>query len=274
MYRSYDKQFRLLRSFPRTRGDVPYWLYKTFMVSTFPPHTRGCTAGEILSLPSAIVSPAHAGMYRSDEPEPIRPHRFPRTRGDVPRPLVASPKCRRFPRTRGMYHDRVPNASGGDGFPRTRGDVPDLDLDALKALEFPPHTRGCTRSILQESSHGRVSPAHAGMYRPQCSGMFLSSRFPPHTRGCTAGKRLGCGRAGVSPAHAGMYRADQWVEAIRIRFPRTRGIGRALKGPGQPRGRGCWGSAQIGVEIQHKAWAVPSGLSRQPGPILRVSMKW
>ncbi len=35
-----------------------------------------------------------------------------------------------------------------------------------------------------------------------------------------------------------------------------------------------WGSAQIGVEIQHKAWAVPSGLSRQPGPILRVSMKW
>ena len=34
------------------------------------------------------------------------------------------------------------------------------------------------------------------------------------------------------------------------------------------------GSAQIGVEIQHKAWAVPSGLSRQPGPILRVSMKW
>ena len=34
------------------------------------------------------------------------------------------------------------------------------------------------------------------------------------------------------------------------------------------------GSAQIGVEIQHKAWAVPSGLSRQSGPILRVSMKW
>ena len=39
-------------------------------------------------------------------------------------------------------------------------------------------------------------------------------------------------------------------------------------------GRRMRGSAQIGVEIQHKAWAVPSGLSRQPGPILRVSMKW
>ena len=66
-----------------------------------------------------------------------------------------------------------------------------------------------------------------------------------------------------------LFAADEFFSA-KISNPHTR---RAYARPVN-RFLAWWGSAQIGVEIQHKAWAVPSGLSRQPGPILRVSMKW
>ena len=58
------------RSFPRTRGDVPYLELCQETLLAFPPHTRGCTGVGLLRAFLSPVSPAHAGMYRASNPSP------------------------------------------------------------------------------------------------------------------------------------------------------------------------------------------------------------
>ena len=138
MYLSLPTVGRWVHSFPRTRGDVPFWMTRTVQKMKFPPHTRGCTVvTEILTIGRA-VSPAHAGMYRGE-------HSF-----------------------------RPPYM----GFPRTRGDVPRFCWGSCLARQFPPHTRGCTPAGQSHHAEDAVSPAHAGMYRCSAPHRAPGCRFP------------------------------------------------------------------------------------------------
>ena len=208
-------------SFPRTRGDVPRAPTPQKRCLRFPPHTRGCTPVDITVENLCIVSPAHAGMYRSKGLLAWRWSRFPRTR-DVP-----------HLRNKDLWDK---------GFPRTRGDVP-IDVPGFSCLErFPPHTRGCTRFASSICSFVQVSPAHAGMYRwctnawsllagfPRTRGdvpqlgfiTSCTSVFPPHTRGCTVRQAIIDERSSVSPAHAGMYPTTTSTTPEPSGFPRIR----------------------------------------------------
>ena len=71
--------------FPRIRGDVPPAVRAPTAVTTFSPHTRGCSlrGSDMIHVPS--VFPAYAGMFRPPIAQPINLLGFPRIRGDVPR---------------------------------------------------------------------------------------------------------------------------------------------------------------------------------------------
>ena len=104
----------------------------------FPPHTRGCTRARRLEAVSALVSPAHAGMY--------------------------------------LRH--CPAADTGIRFPRTRGDVPHLRDEQTDEPQFPPHTRGCIVPANDKFRRDQVSPAHAGMYRSSGGSALVEPGFP------------------------------------------------------------------------------------------------
>ena len=126
------------------------------------PRTRGMYPIPKFLRPPRAVSPAHAGMYHRTFRPGLRLLSFPRTRGDVPKTPSAE---RSTPR-----------------FPRTRGDIPAWVLEPKVSLQFPPHTRGCTRRRHHDPALQPVSPAHAGMCRCQPIAEIQSWRFP-RTRG-------------------------------------------------------------------------------------------
>ena len=198
--------------FPRTRGDGPPICHGSEPLGEFPPHTRGWTVCTGIVWTLSRVSPAHAGMDRSEEHAQVRERRFPRTRGDGP-----------------TYHP-----------------------PCLMLLSFPPHTRGWTLTRCDMQLPPRVSPAHAGMDPlPQArtktgrgfprtrgdgpvgrSPSLVPAAFPPHTRGWTGCDPGSLPSGTVSPAHAGMDLESGRRRAWLGRFPRTRG-----DGPGGPRCR-------------------------------------
>ena len=188
---------------PHTRGCTPRPVGRVAPVEMLPPHTRGCTQRSDAGLQRGRASPAHAGMYRSQENEERDRPRFPRTRGDVPwiedmrRPPGRLPphtrgctaaaratlaRSRASPAHAGMYLWLRQRSPPRRCFPRTRGDVPPLQERFSGAEMLPPHTRGCTRSRDDDARHRGASPAHAGMYLVGATRRRRSSRFP-RTRG-------------------------------------------------------------------------------------------
>ena len=189
----------------------------------FPPHMRGCTdVGGDISCP-AEVSPAHAGMYRSDTGSSDSTPSFPRTCGDVPQLRSAGRSSSVFPphmrgctvatgkrsgstpvspAHAGMYLRQTWAERKAASFPRTCGDVPVTAICFTVAESFPPHMRGCTRI---ENYTKRIV------------------QFPPHMRGCTRTILRAVALVGVSPAHAGMYRITLNEGGLVCSFPRTCG---------------------------------------------------
>ena len=203
MYPGYKRIGRTPRGFPRTRGDVPMNNQGILVNGTFPPHTRGCTPSGPGGGDSTGVSPAHAGMYRHWRGRTREHPGFPRTRGDVPHDFNALGLVPEFPpHTRGctlgsirlrervnvspahagMYRIERLEDTRDSSFPRTRGDVPLLKTAQDRSSKFPPHTRGCTSTLLQLHPPITVSPAHAGMY-PNTSSCSRRSISFPRTRG-------------------------------------------------------------------------------------------
>ena len=211
--------------FPRTRGDAPAWRSSAALMSSVPPHARGCTREARPAGDDAAGSPARAGMH-----------------------LLAIHVRREVIR-----------------FPRTRGDAPVAGEGRAGRDRVPPHARGCTRAQAERMLPAGGSPARAGMHPPYVSGPSPCSWFPrtrgdapalaqgsghvalvpPHARGCT-GSTTGRSRpAPGSPARAGMHRWPAAARAGRAGFPRTRGdaplsglvIGIGHKVP--PHARGC-----------------------------------
>ena len=145
-----DVNLRLLRRFPRTRGDGPPTRILNSTCEMLPPHARGWTSEEPRMGRMGRASPARAGMdRRKDMDREAAKYRFPRTRGDGP-----------------VYNHRP-------------GGLPSL---------FPPHARGWTRSRLSVPLIvAAVSPARAGMdhhSRIICTGEPRLIPAPEKLRKC------------------------------------------------------------------------------------------
>ena len=130
-------------------------------------------------------------------------------------------------------------------FPRTRGDGPGGIILGSSGDAFPPHARGWTFVPVGCRRRLRVSPARAGMDRPdgreprrslrfprtrgdgpqQRFELATGEAFPPHARGWTLRRRLRHALLEVSPARAGMDPLPSQRRTNAACFPRTRGDG-------------------------------------------------
>src|SRR5690606_12552882 len=126
----------------RIRGDRPRTGGRATGPLAFPPHTRGSTAAVVVYAVGICVSPAYAGIDR----------RKRRKRACIP--------C----------------------FPRIRGDRPGGRGNTVIIHMFPPHTRGSTSHSTGSYSRPPVSPAYAGIDRPEPSP-YRSWRCFPRIRG-------------------------------------------------------------------------------------------
>ena len=128
-------------------------------------------------------------------------------------------------------------------FPRIRGDVPLEFQRRQEALQFSPHTRGCSFKHPNMGSMDTVFPAYAGMFLPGSAGggrrrgfprirgdvpwrwtpKLSVQKFSPHTRGCSSNPAENGIRTTVFPAYAGMFRSFFVVCATFWSFPRIRG---------------------------------------------------
>ena len=90
------------RSLPRARGGVPLEGWDASNMPGSSPRTRGCSHSWSRLSPSALVFPAHAGVFPTTPNLARARSRLPRARGGVPVPAA---------------HNRKPQASS----PRTRG---------------------------------------------------------------------------------------------------------------------------------------------------------
>ncbi len=88
---------RRRRCLPRPRGDRPSPASTPTPRAPSPPPTRGSTAGALLRLARALVSPAHAGIDRIHRWRLRYPGRLPRPRGDRPLPTYRKTTLLRSP---------------------------------------------------------------------------------------------------------------------------------------------------------------------------------
>ena len=124
MFRSMISCFSSGTSFPRVRGDVPFWLPRTRKRTRFSPRARGCSCGHGYEPVHGGVFPACAGMF-----------------------LLIEELTRGFRR-----------------FPRVRGDVPCSRVESSSGIVFSPRARGCSSPRLRPQSLLLVFPACAGMF--------------------------------------------------------------------------------------------------------------
>ena len=110
MFRKGRGVFSRCSGFPRIRGDVPSGIMRHMNTGGFSPHTRGCSAESLPALPSSLVFPAYAGMFRLVVSSLSLTRRFPRIRGDVPVSTPVLDWRRRFsPHTRGYSRGKACN---------------------------------------------------------------------------------------------------------------------------------------------------------------------
>ena len=203
MFRASKSVLVIENCFPRARGDVPFTHTDRPLLSMFSPRTRGCSSPRVGYSQSAIVFPAHAGMFPCKSAASPALICFPRARGDVPKegdgkgkPVPFSPRTRGcsavaiqtqrcfavFPAHAGMFRAFKPMMSLSSGFPRARGDVPSAKSSRAPCRAFSPRTRGCSCQHSGPFKQIVVFPAHAGMFR-LIQGGFQSDAGFPRARG-------------------------------------------------------------------------------------------
>ena len=236
-------------SFPRRRGDGPCRSRIVPSLSSFPPQARGWTSLGPHIEGDVTVSPAGAGMDLDF--------------------TTTMPACQ--------------------GFPRRRGDGPVPWRIDFACPGFPPQARGWTVSPAAARVPINVSPAGAGMDRPdpgrpELLGRFPRRRgdgpfhwgigpdvvrFPPQARGWTRDREDLRRQGGVSPAGAGMDLQGRFRSINGHCFPRRRGDGprQAQGGRGvsafPPQARG-W-TRQRGAGLL-RAGVSPAGAGMDPLP--------
>ena len=141
---------------PAHAGMDPRWrcLTAAAFLPPFPPHTRGWTA----FCPRVTTFPPHTrGWTVTSDDFP------PHTRGWTLESRLIGNQWSVSPAHAGMDPSRATSARRSRCFPRTRGDGPDTRTSLSSSPEFPPHTRGWTRTYHGQVQATAVSPAHAGM---------------------------------------------------------------------------------------------------------------
>ena len=165
MFLSTAVRTKILKCFPRARGDVPNSAAIPVISPRFSPRTRGCSWPNPLSGILVHVFPAHAGMFRFAQALSCLFDSFPRARGDVPiaepqvvHDVLFSPRTRGcspwgpspnfcivvFPAHAGMFLRLLAMDVLGGCFPRARGDVPAIWGVGEGVTLFSPRTRGCS----------------------------------------------------------------------------------------------------------------------------------
>ena len=165
MFRAQAPARKTVSSFPRVRGDVPWWRTTHEQRPRFSPRARGCSSPLRTRPCSPSVFPACAGMFLRIFAMGHFGDRFPRVRGDVPfrhavtlGPQSFSPRARGcshelatesafptvFPAHAGMFRSAGLPGCGNTRFPRARGDVPETPKVAAVGAAFSPRTRGCS----------------------------------------------------------------------------------------------------------------------------------
>ena len=133
---------KLKDRFPRIRGDVPVIVARVFVGLEFSPHTRGCSAFVISSLPVAKVFPAYAGMSPAPGNHSNPGGCFPRMHAGMFRgPSADTSALACFPAYVGMFHGWCLRCARQRGFPCIRGDVPIIDV-IKTAFGWFPRIRG------------------------------------------------------------------------------------------------------------------------------------
>ena len=160
------------------------------------------------------------------------------------------------------------------GFPRRRGDGPESQAPGTPELKFPPQARGWTHSDWVRTLRAAVSPAGAGMDRPEEErGAVVVSfprrrgdgpqrvnpprkplTFPPQARGWTSDRFSDAADRYVSPAGAGMDPRPRARTARPPGFPRRRGDG--------PRGS-AGAVSSSGFPPQARGWTEQVGVARR-----------
>ena len=244
MFRRPRRPIRPQRRFPRIRGDVPPAVRAPTAVTTFSPHTRGCSAATLALHGLDSVFPAYAGMFRKDSMGDTIEVCFPRIRGDVPFLLfnaimqqkfsphtrgcstvnaVAVTAVRVFPAYAGMFRRQLTDQCVPFGFPRIRGDVPTLLGTQRDQVVFSPHTRGCSVPSADCGFLLPVFPAYAGMFRVRNSPLSRLMSFPRIRGDVPLHRWLRYQTPSVFPAYAGMFLRPTRRRTPKNRFPRIRG---------------------------------------------------
>ena len=180
------------------------------------------------------------------------------------------------------------------GFPRRRGDGPESQAPGTPELKFPPQARGWTHSDWVRTLRAAVSPAGAGMDRPEEErGAVVVSfprrrgdgpqrvnpprkplTFPPQARGWTSDRFSDAADRYVSPAGAGMDPRPRARTARPPGFPRRRGDGPQRVNPPRkpltfpPQARG-WTSDRFSDAADR--YVSPAGAGMDPRPRARTA---
>jgi len=167
------------------------------------PPARGCSHAAAVGVPSVVVVPARAGVFRTPAPT-IRPRPGrPRPRGGVPprtpgagSASSSSPPARGcsaaclqgfradfvVPARAGVFLAPAPRIPSAPGRPRPRGGVPASRPQEGTLFESSPPARGCSLLAAQQADPYLVVPARAGVFR--CRGTrSRQHRGRPRPRG-------------------------------------------------------------------------------------------
>ena len=153
-------------------------------MSAYPPQARGWTLDKVFRELFTLVSPAGAGMDRTNTPGIGYMTCIPRRRGDGPECRVAPGRQHQYPpQARGWTRDggtgsvRAAVSPAGAGMdrdrdtipvsvtriPRRRGDGPGANGAPHIHNMYPPQARGWTAAYIRSKYVRHVSPAGAGM---------------------------------------------------------------------------------------------------------------
>ena len=189
--------------FPRVRGDVPDVQRGQALVHPFSPRARGCSFGADPVVPTWVVFPACAGMFRIITRIIEIASSFPRVRGDVPLQINAVPVGETFsPRARGCSVLASAQLFRKGVFPACAG--------MFRAAHVGPYRHRCFPRV-----RGDVPSKH--------HHIFHVFEFSPRARGCSVLHVVGLGEELVFPACAGMFRSMRWLPLVSLSFPRVRG---------------------------------------------------
>ena len=227
MFRACARAWPPRRSFPHTRGDVPWRVTVSGKPFSFSPHAWGCSVVQLHMGAARRVFPTRVGMFRQYNFWSLCRSRFPHTRGDVPLARAMIGRAGKFsPHAWGCSDVRRTGARQGVvfptrvgmflgferpcvkcvRFPHTRGDVPSAQPKPETPKPFSPHAWGCSWCVLVISILLRGFPHTRGDVPGNHQVFHSRHQFSPHAWGCSVVDDVLRLYPLVFPTRVGMFR--------------------------------------------------------------------